>query len=476
MALARALAVAPQVLLLDEPLSALDAQVRVQLREEIRRIQLELGITTVFVTHDQAEALSVADRVGVHARRAAGAGGRPGRALRAAGDRVRRRVRRHDEPGAGDRSPPAAGAELLGTRRPVAGDVPAGGPVVALVRPEALRVAADAAGPGRVVTRTFSGAITRLAVALPDGVEVRVDVPSADSEDLHPGTAVRVGLAERPVLVAPAEPELSRADVDRSDPACRAWVDRAVATVEADARRSADTHLLVYPLPPEWGVELYLKDESTHPTGSLKHRLARSLFLYGLCSGQITEGSTVVEASSGSTAVSEAYFARMLGLPFVAVMPAATSPEKIALIEFHGGRCHLVGRRRHRLRRGPADRGGDRRPLPRPVHLRRAGHRLARQQQHRRVDLRAAGAASGTRCPSGSSSAPAPAAPAPRSAGTCATAGCPPGWPSSTRRGRRSSPAGGTATRRRRPAGPPASRASAGRGWSPRSCRRSSTG
>ncbi len=131
-------------------------------------------------------------------------------------------------------------------------------------------------------------------------------------------------------------------DMDRSDPASRAWVDRAVAAVEADARRSADTHLLVYPLPPEWGVELYLKDESTHPTGSLKHRLARSLFLYGLCSGQITEGSTVVEASSGSTAVSEAYFARMLGLPFVAVMPAATSPEKVALIEFHGGRCHLV--------------------------------------------------------------------------------------------------------------------------------------
>jgi cysteine synthase len=132
--------------------------------------------------------------------------------------------------------------------------------------------------------------------------------------------------------------------VDRSDPTGRAWVDRAVATVEADARRSADTHLLVYPLPPEWGVDLYLKDESTHPTGSLKHRLARSLFLYGLCSGQITEGSTVVEASSGSTAVSEAYFARMLGLPFVAVMPRSTSPEKIALIEFHGGRCHFVDR------------------------------------------------------------------------------------------------------------------------------------
>jgi cysteine synthase len=130
--------------------------------------------------------------------------------------------------------------------------------------------------------------------------------------------------------------------VDRSDATGRAWVDRAVAIVEADARRSADTHLLVYPLPPEWGVDLYLKDESTHPTGSLKHRLARSLFLYGLCSGQITEGSTVVEASSGSTAVSEAYFARMLGLPFVAVMPRSTSPEKVALIEFHGGVCSFV--------------------------------------------------------------------------------------------------------------------------------------
>ena len=95
-------------------------------------------------------------------------------------------------------------------------------------------------------------------------------------------------------------------DVDRSDPGGRAWVERAVSLVEADAHRSADTHLLVYPLPLEWGVDLYLKDESTHPTGSLKHRLARSLFLYALCSGQLHEGSTVVEASSGSTAVSGA--------------------------------------------------------------------------------------------------------------------------------------------------------------------------
>ncbi len=116
----------------------------------------------------------------------------------------------------------------------------------------------------------------------------------------------------------------------------------AIALVAADANRSADTHLLPFPLPPEWGIDLYLKDESVHPTGSLKHRLARSLFLYALCNGWIGPGTTVVEASSGSTAVSEAYFARMLGLPFVAVMPATTSPEKIALIEFHGGRCHLI--------------------------------------------------------------------------------------------------------------------------------------
>ena len=64
-ALARALAIEPSVLLLDEPLSALDAKVRVQLREEIRRIQLELGITTIYVTHDQEEALSISDRVAV---------------------------------------------------------------------------------------------------------------------------------------------------------------------------------------------------------------------------------------------------------------------------------------------------------------------------------------------------------------------------------------------------------------------------
>ena len=122
----------------------------------------------------------------------------------------------------------------------------------------------------------------------------------------------------------------------------RAWIDEAVRRVEADANRSADTHLHALPLPGGVGVDLYLKDESVHPTGSLKHRLARSLFLYALCNGWLRAGSTVVEASSGSTAVSEAYFARLIGLPFVAVMPRSTSPEKVKLIEWYGGRCHFV--------------------------------------------------------------------------------------------------------------------------------------
>jgi cysteine synthase len=126
----------------------------------------------------------------------------------------------------------------------------------------------------------------------------------------------------------------------------RSWTDNAIRLIEADARRSADTHLLRYPLPSAWSggvdIALYLKDESTHITGSLKHRLARSLFLYALCNGRIGEGTTVVEASSGSTAISEAYFASLLGLPFVAVVPESTSSSKVALIESQGGRCHFV--------------------------------------------------------------------------------------------------------------------------------------
>lgn len=120
------------------------------------------------------------------------------------------------------------------------------------------------------------------------------------------------------------------------------WVDWALSRIAADYARSADTHLIPVSLPALPSIALYLKDESCHPTGSLKHRLARSLFLYALCNGWIGPETTVVEASSGSTAVSEAYFARMLDLPFVAVIPASTAPEKIVAIERLGGTCHMV--------------------------------------------------------------------------------------------------------------------------------------
>jgi cysteine synthase A len=120
------------------------------------------------------------------------------------------------------------------------------------------------------------------------------------------------------------------------------WVKHAIKEINADFQRSSDTHLIRLNLSGLPGVCLYLKDESTHPSGSLKHRLARSLFLYGLCNGKITENTPIIEASSGSTAISEAYFARLLGLPFIAVVPSCTAPSKIRQIEFYGGKCHFV--------------------------------------------------------------------------------------------------------------------------------------
>lgn len=120
------------------------------------------------------------------------------------------------------------------------------------------------------------------------------------------------------------------------------WVKNAFKEINADFQRSADTHLVRLNIPSFPGIQIYLKDESTHPSGSLKHRLARSLFLYGLSNGWIKENTTIIEASSGSTAVSEAYFARLLGLPFIAVMPSCTAKKKVELIEFYGGRCHFV--------------------------------------------------------------------------------------------------------------------------------------
>ena len=123
-----------------------------------------------------------------------------------------------------------------------------------------------------------------------------------------------------------------------------AWIDQAVQRIEADFTRSSDTHLIKLDLPclDAAGIDLYLKDESTHPSGSLKHRLARSLFLYGLCNGWIRRDKPVVEASSGSTAISEAYFARLIGLPFIAVAPRSTAREKVEAIEFLGGEVRLT--------------------------------------------------------------------------------------------------------------------------------------
>ncbi len=200
-ALARALALRPRVLLLDEPLSALDAKVRHTLREEIRRVQQESGITTVFVTHDQEEALSMADRVAVmragrmeQCATPAGLYGRPATAFVAefvgTMSRIPARIT-----GAGT-------VEVLGRRLPVDGEMPAGPDVDVLVRPEAVRVSADAAGEARITATAFLGAVTRLTVRLPDGTTVKADVPTHDAAALAPGAAVALTLPDRPVLAA----------------------------------------------------------------------------------------------------------------------------------------------------------------------------------------------------------------------------------------------------------------------------------
>ncbi|GIF76873.1 ABC transporter ATP-binding protein [Asanoa siamensis] len=202
-ALARALAIQPQVLLLDEPLSALDAKVRVQLREEIRRIQLEVGTTTLFVTHDQEEALAIADRVGV---------------MRAG------RLEQIDAPeaiyatpatpfvaefvGLSNRLPGTVVGdvvEVLDARLPLIAAASApDGAVTALVRPESIDVTAAPDGPGRVVSASFLGATARVTVALPDEVLVVAQTESARLADLPTGTAVRVVLRPVPVVVSAA--------------------------------------------------------------------------------------------------------------------------------------------------------------------------------------------------------------------------------------------------------------------------------
>jgi putative spermidine/putrescine transport system ATP-binding protein len=202
-ALARALAIRPTVLLLDEPLSALDAKVRAQLRDEIRRVQLEVGITTLFVTHDQEEALAIADRVGVM---------RAGRLEQLA-------------PPTEVYSRPATSfvAEFVGLTNRLAGQVHGGtvevrgvrlplvqpdspdGPAIALVRPEAVSLAADGDGVlgplvGTVIATAFLGAVSRITVDMGDGT-VLAQMPTAEAVAHPAGTRVRLALRSDPVLI-----------------------------------------------------------------------------------------------------------------------------------------------------------------------------------------------------------------------------------------------------------------------------------
>jgi putative spermidine/putrescine transport system ATP-binding protein len=193
-ALARALAIEPRVLLLDEPLSALDAKVRAQLREHIRSLQLQLGITTLFVTHDQDEALSISDRVGVMN------GGR----LQQLGtpDAV---YERPVNPfvagfvGTASRLPATArgdgGVDVLGTSLPIpdqSGKFARGTDVEVMVRPESMRVGAHPDGLGVITSREFYGSTMRLAVALAGGVEAIASVAASESESLVIGAKVHV--------------------------------------------------------------------------------------------------------------------------------------------------------------------------------------------------------------------------------------------------------------------------------------------
>jgi putative spermidine/putrescine transport system ATP-binding protein len=201
-ALARALAIEPQVLLLDEPLSALDAKVRGTLRDEIRRIQTEVGITTVFVTHDQDEALAIADRVAViFAGRVAQIAPpaelyeRPRTAQVADFVGLSNRIRGEARAGA---------ASVLDARLPLLEGSATEGPVTVLVRPEMVELMPDQGGPDRVIAASFLGSIARVQVRLGDGTLVLAQISSAEVGRLRHGDAVRVGLKPAPALAVKA--------------------------------------------------------------------------------------------------------------------------------------------------------------------------------------------------------------------------------------------------------------------------------
>ena len=203
-ALARALAIEPKVLLLDEPLSALDARVRARLRDEIRRVQLEVGTTTLFVTHDQEEALAIADRVGVmNAGHIEQLGpptviySRPATPFVAEFVGLTNRLAGVVKGGE---------VEVRGTRLPLVKPDLNDGPAIALVRPEAVSVAADgdmSPGPliGSVISTVFLGATSRVTVDLGD-ITVLAQLPTSDATSLTAGTRVRLAMRRDPVLIA----------------------------------------------------------------------------------------------------------------------------------------------------------------------------------------------------------------------------------------------------------------------------------
>ena len=207
-ALARALAIAPEVLLLDEPLSALDAKVRVQLRDEIRRLQREVGTTTLFVTHDQEEALAVADRVGVM---------KAGRL-----EQIDRPETIYSRPttqfvaefvGLTNRLPGIATggtAVALGTAVPLLPGSIRSGPVTLLVRPEAVRLAAPgtqtpAHTTGTVVAISYLGAYGRIRVRLPDETLLLAQVAAVDATALGVGDLVAVNVSSAGVLAVDSQ-------------------------------------------------------------------------------------------------------------------------------------------------------------------------------------------------------------------------------------------------------------------------------
>ena len=191
----------PDVLLLDEPLSALDAKVRVRLRDEIRAIQQELGITTVFVTHDQEEALAVADRVGVMSKGrleqlAAPADLYANPATRFVAEFVglNNLVRAHVENGT---------AHVRGRPVPTIDGSLTSGSGHAMVRPESLVVTeGDGTGNAGVVSVNFLGPISRVYCLLDEGEQqVMAQIASSQAARLSPGDRVTVSVEPTPLLV-----------------------------------------------------------------------------------------------------------------------------------------------------------------------------------------------------------------------------------------------------------------------------------